>query len=174
MSEYRFTLRFDVSGVQMTTDDMLDRLAAEGCDDAAVGVGTSGRLALAFDRDATSATQAASSAARDVHSALPGAKLLGASPDIVGLSDIAELVGRTRQNMRKLLVTGGGAPAPLHEGSSLVWHLALVLVWLREEKAYAIPDDLIEVARTTMQVNLAVEARLADRAVQKELRTLVG
>jgi len=76
--------------------------------------------------------------------------------------------------MRKLLVAGRGAPAPLHEGSSIVWHLAPVLLWLRRQKSYSIPGELIELAQTTMQLNLADEARLVDTTVQMEYRTLVG
>jgi hypothetical protein len=174
LNEHRFTLRFDVSAVSLSLDGLLERLAAGGCDDAIAGVGTPGRLALSFDRAADSATRAVTGAVRDVRAALPGATLLGASPDVVGLTDIARLVGRSRQNMRKLLLGSRGAPAPIHEGSAAVWHLAPVLVWLRDEKAYAVFEDLVELAQTTMQLNLAVEAQFIDRALQRELRTLVG
>lgn len=174
LNEYSFTLRFDVSGLSLSPEGQLERLATGGCDDAVAGAGTPGRLALSFDREADSATRAVTSAVHDVRAALPGATLLDASPDVVGLTDIARLVGRSRQNMRKLLLDSRGAPAPLHEGSSAVWHLAPVLAWLRDEKAYPASDDLLELAQTTMQLNLAVEARLIDRALQRELRSLVG
>jgi len=42
--------------VPASLDELLDRLAAGGCDDAVAGVGTPGRLALEFDREAASAT----------------------------------------------------------------------------------------------------------------------
>ena len=54
--------------------------------------------------------------------------LVEVTPDIVGLTDVAEIVGCSRQNMRKLLITGGArGPAPIHEGASTLWHLAPVL-----------------------------------------------
>jgi hypothetical protein len=100
--------------------------------------------------------------------------LLEASPDLVGLSDLADIVGRTRQNMRKLLLTcDGSALAPVHEGSSSMWHLAPVLTWLRSEKSYSVPEDLIDLAQTTMQINLAVDRHLIDDSVQKEIALLI-
>jgi hypothetical protein len=35
----------------------------------------------------------------------PGAELVEASPDFVGLTDVADLVGCSRQNIRKLMLT---------------------------------------------------------------------
>ena len=64
--------------------------------------------------------------------AIPGAKLVEVGPDFVGLSDVAEIVGVTRQNMRKLMLAHVTTfPMPLHEGSAAVWHLAPVLEWLK-------------------------------------------
>jgi hypothetical protein len=174
MTEHSFTLRFDTSAVHLATDEALERLAA-GCDDAIVGIGIPGRLALAFDREAASAAAAVTSAIRDVTRALPDVRLVEASPDIVGLSDLAAFVGRTRQNMRKLLLPAdGSAPAPLHEGNPSLWHLAVVLEWLRSAKSYAVSDDLLELARTTMQVNLAIQQRLMDASTRRDFERLVG
>jgi hypothetical protein len=191
MTEHHFTLRLDTSGVRVTSGEALERLAAAGCDDAIVGIGIPGRLALAFAREDGSAAAAVTSAIHDVLSAVPQAILIEASPDIVGLSDIADLVGRTRQNMRKLLLpvagspaggssvagsapAGESAPAPLHEGNPSLWHLAVVLEWLRATKAYTVSDDLLELARTTMQVNLAIQQRLVDSSAYREIERLVG
>jgi len=174
MTEHSFTLRFDTSVVHLATDEALERLAVAGCDDAIVGIGMPGRLALAFDREAASAAAAVTSAIRDVTGALPDVRLVEASPDIVGLSDLAAFVGRTRQNMRKLLLPNGSAPAPVHEGNPSLWHLALVLEWLRSNKSYAVSDDLLELARTTMQVNLAIQQRLIDASTRRDIERLVG
>ena len=85
---------------------------------------------------------------------VPLASLVEAGPDFVGLSDIAELFGVTRQTMRKLLVDGlRPAPLPVHEGRPSLWRLALVLGWLREEKHYPVDDALDEVAWAAMQAN---------------------
>jgi hypothetical protein len=47
--------------------------------------------------------QALLSALSDVQRVMPDAKLVEASPDLVGLTDIANLLGFSRQYMRKLL-----------------------------------------------------------------------
>ncbi len=44
------------------------------------------------------------SALRDVKKAVPGAELIEVTPDFVGLTDVAELIGVSRQNMRKLML----------------------------------------------------------------------
>jgi hypothetical protein len=175
MAEHQFTLRFDVSAVPITTDEALERLATAGCDDAIVGTGVPGRLAMTFDREGDSAAVAVGSAIRDVTRALPDVRLVEASPDVVGLSDLGAIVGRTRQNMRKLLLpTDGSAPAPLHEGNPSLWHLAVVLEWLRSTKTYVVSDDLLDLARATMQINLAIQRRLIDTSMSRDIERLVG
>jgi hypothetical protein len=174
VADHNFTLRFDVRAVDGDAEQYADRLGAVGCDDAIVGIGRPGCIALSFDREAAHAREAVLGAMRDVSGALPGAVLLEASPDLVGLSDLAGIVGRTRQNMRKLLLTcEDSALGPVHEGSSSMWHLAPVLTWLRSEKSYPIPDDLVDLAWTTMQVNLAVDRLLIDDSVQTEIAALI-
>jgi hypothetical protein len=79
-----------------------------------------------------------------------------------------------RQNVRKLILARDApAPAPLHDGRPSIWILAKLLVWLRDEKKYRIPESLLKTAEATLQVNLAVEARDADRAAQAELAELL-
>ena len=174
MSEHRFTLRFDVTAVDVGPDDVVELLGASGCDDALVGIGRAGRVALAFDRDAGSAMEAVISAIRDVKRALPGALLLEATPDLVGVTELAGVVGRTRQNVRMLLQSHhASAPAPVHEGGSSLWPLAAVLVWLRDEKSYSIRDELLDLARATMRIDLAIDRGYADGAMQKEIATLL-
>jgi hypothetical protein len=78
-----------------------------------------GRIALNFIREAASAKEAIISTLTDVKRVIPHARLLEVTPDFVGLSDVAELLGVSRQNMRKLMVTHPlSFPAPLHEGSA--------------------------------------------------------
>lgn len=156
MNEYDFSLRFDASAVDCSLEECVERLAASGCDDAIVGIGIPGRIALDFTRAAKSADDAVLSAISDVHEALPQARLIEAAPDFVGYTDVAELVGKSRQNMRKLLLScRQPGPIPIHEGASAVWHLSPVLRWLRDEKAYSIERQLIELADTTLNVNVA-------------------
>lgn len=175
MSEYEFTLTFVLPAAPADIDGVVERLGAAGCDDATVGIGRWGRLALAFTREAETAGAAVRNALADVRTAVPDARLIEASPDLVGLSDVAALLGVTRQNVRKLvLACDAPAPVPVHEGRPTIWRLAKVLTWLRDEKRYVVPPELMDVALATMQANLAVEARDADGDVQEELSALIA
>ncbi|KIH81733.1 putative DNA-binding protein [Pseudomonas batumici] len=119
-----------------------------------IGSGVPGRLALAFSRDAISASQALLSALQDVKKAIPDARLIEVVPDLVGLSDIADIVGVSRQNMRKLMLAHGASfPLAVHEGSASVWHLAEVLVWL-ESRGYDLEPLMIETAQAAQEINL--------------------
>jgi hypothetical protein len=171
--EYDFTLKFKVDTSDV--DALVERLGEAGCDDALVGVGQPGQIALDFTREAESAETAIISALADVKKAIPDAKLVEVSPDFVGLSDVAELVGVTRQNMRKLRLTHASSfPPPIHEGSAAVWHLAPVLTWLKERGNYLIEQTVLEVASVAMQVNLAKEAEQLIPRVRREVRMLVA
>jgi hypothetical protein len=175
MSEYEFTLTYLLSEAPANVDDVIERLGAAGCDDATVGIGRWGRLALVFAREAPTAAAALRSALADVRTAVPDARLVEASPDLVGLSDVAALLGVTRQNVRKLILAcDAPAPVPVHDGRPTIWRLARVLAWLQVEKRYAVPPELYEVALATLQANLAVEARDADGDVQRDLSTLIA
>ena len=175
MSEFEFTLTFSLP--QRVADDingLVERLGAAGCEDAVIGVGQWGRVALAFTREAGSASAALVSALADVRRAEPQARLVEASPDYVGLSDVAALLGVTRQNVRKLILTCDAlAPPPVHAGHPTIWRLVKLLGWLRDEKGYRVPPELLDVAAATLQANLAVEARDADGEAQKELAGLL-
>ena len=86
MQEYEFTLKF---GLQETVINPLEHegpLYSAGCDDALVGMGQQGRLALHFIREATSAHEAIASAIKNVRKAIPDARLIEATPDFVGLT----------------------------------------------------------------------------------------
>jgi predicted DNA-binding transcriptional regulator AlpA len=170
--EYTFTLKY-----QLDDDDpdaLVERLGEAGCDDALVGIGQPGRLALEFTREATDADEAVRSALADVRRAAPSAKLIEVTPDLVGLSDVADIVGVSRQNMRKLMLAHPGSfPAPVHEGSASIWHLADVLVWLQVKGSYTLAKDILDVARVALQVNVAKEGRRLSRSVFEKLEVLV-
>lgn len=173
--EYEFTLSFKLAADVAEADTLIGRLGAAGCDDALIGVGQPGRIALSFTRRADSAQQAIVSALRDVKRAVPAALLIEAGPDLVGLTDVAELVGMTRQNMRKLsLAHCDSFPAPVHSGSVVLWHLWHVLRWLSDRGGYVIEAPLVEVARVAMQINLVKETALIERRVRREVRELVA
>ncbi len=173
--EYTFTLKYQLADNDRDPDALVERLGAAGCDDALVGIGQPGRLALEFTREAASADAAVRSALADVRSAVPSARLIEVAPDLVGLTDVAEIVGVSRQNMRKLMLAHPGSfPAPVHEGSASIWHLADVLAWLQAKGSYSLTGDILEVARVALQVNVAKEGRRLARSVSEEFEALVG
>jgi predicted DNA-binding transcriptional regulator AlpA len=173
--EFVFTLKYRLSAQDCDHDDIIERLGAEGCDDATVGVGMPGRLALAFSREAKSATHALVSAMKDVRHAVPTAQLVEAAPDFVGLTDVAEVAGVSRQNMRKLMQSHATEfPAPVHEGSTSLWHLADVLEWMHERGGYDIAPDVFEIARSAKQLNLMKEARSLEPKVTRHFDNLVA
>lgn len=166
MTDYEFTLKFKLPLPDGDPAKYVDALSEAGCDDALVGIGKHGRIALDFTRSSKSAYMAISSALRNVRRAIPGATLVEASPDFVGLTDVAEMAGFSRQNMRKLMLANMQTfPVAVHDGNPALWHLATVLSWLAEKQDRLVDPALLDVARTTMAVNIAKEARQLTGAV---------
>lgn len=152
--EYEFTLKYRLADDE-APEALVERLGAAGCDDAVVGTGHPGRLALAFAREADSAQTALQSALDDVRKVLPQAQLIEATPDLVGLTDVAQRVGVTRQNMRKLMLTHYRSfPAPVHDGGTALWHLADVLAWMQARGGYPVEQPVLELASAAMRVNI--------------------
>ncbi|MGY8820268.1 MAG: helix-turn-helix transcriptional regulator [Pseudomonadales bacterium] len=173
--EYIFKLKYQLGEGDQDPEVLVERLGDAGCDDALVGIGQPGRLALEFTREADSADAAVRSALADVRRAVPSAKLIEVAPDLVGLTDVAELAGVSRQNMRKLMLANPGSfPTPVHEGNASIWHLADVLAWLQAKGNYSLGRDVLEVARVALQVNLAKESRRLSRSASEKLEALVG
>jgi predicted DNA-binding transcriptional regulator AlpA len=173
--EYVFTLKYQLAADDADFDAIVERLGEAGCDDALVGMGQPGRIALEFTREAESAEAALVSALANVRQAIPTAKLIEAAPDFVGLTDAAQAVGVTRQNMRKLMITHATSfPTPVHEGTTTVWHLADILAWLQARGSYSLEKALMEVAAIAKQVNLAKQIRQIAPRMQRELHALVA
>ncbi len=170
---YMFTLKYRLAQAEQEMDALVERLGNEGCDDALVGLGQPGRLALAFTREAETAQLALVSALADVRRAIPTAELTEATPDFVGLSDAAEVAGVSRQNLRKLMLAHHASfPSPVHEGSAVVWHLADLLDWLERYAGYSLDAATRELARETKQVNLIRQSRDIVPGTRKALRAL--
>ncbi|MDJ0694269.1 DNA-binding protein [Mastigocoleus sp. MO_188.B34] len=175
MKEYDFTLKFNLHNSQADPDSHVEKLYQGGCDDALIGIGKQGYISLNFIREASSAYEAVSSAIIDVKRVIPYATLIEATPDFVGLTDAAKILGCTRQNIRKLIITNEPkAPFPVYEGTPSIWHLAEILIWLREVKKYAINDALIEVAKINMNINLANSWQKVEPNLQENIKALVG
>lgn len=173
--EYTFTLKYQLADDDRDPEALVERLGETGCDDALIGIGQPGRLALEFTREAENAEEAVRSALADVRSAVPSARLIEVAPDLVGLTDVAEIVGVSRQNMRKLMLAYPSSfPTPVHEGSASIWHLADVLTWLQSKGSYLLPSGVLDVAQVALQANLAKEERRLTRPASKELQALVG
>lgn len=172
MKEFEFTLKFNLSDSSLEPDAFIERLEEEGCDDALIGVGQKKRIALQFNREAKTALNAVVSAIKDVERAIPDAKLIEATPDLVGLSDIAEILRFSRQNMRKLMLSNMASfPAPIHEGKLSLWHLSSVLTWFKKERNHAVDDQLINIAKANMQLNFVKEASNLEPGIQSKIIT---
>lgn len=173
--EFTFTLKYQLADDDSDPATLIERLAEAGCDDALVGIGRPGRLALEFTREAADADSAVHSALADVRRAAPSARLIEVAPDLVGLTEVADIVGVSRQNMRKLMLAHPGSfPAPVHEGSASIWHLADVLTWLQAKGNYPLAKNALDIARAALRVNVAKEGRRLPRSASKELEALIG
>ncbi len=173
--EYTFTLKYQLAKQDSDPDELVERLGAAGCDDALIGTGQVGRLALEFTRRADSAKAAVYSALCDVKRTIPTARLIEAGPDLVGLTDVAQLIGVSRQNMRKLTLNHQNTfPAPVHEGSSIsIWHLADVLSWLNGRGTYNTSKILLDTAKAALEVNVVKEAQQLTSSTSIELATIL-
>jgi hypothetical protein len=78
--EYDFVLKFKLAEGSADANNLVERLGEAGCDDAVVGTGQPGRIALNFTREADSAQQAIISALEDVRRVIPDAELIGTDP----------------------------------------------------------------------------------------------
>jgi hypothetical protein len=160
MTDYEFALRFRLPDPDMDAEGLLGSLQNAGCDDATVGTAQRGRIALDFTRTAPSAREAMDSALRDVQRAIPGVELLEATPDYVGVTDIADVIGVSRQRVLvEITCHRATFPRPVHEGRSALYHLAPVLLWFADARKRSIEPRLVEVARAAMCVNVERDYR---------------
>ena len=175
MTEFDFLLKFDLHDQDIDPERFVNALYEAGCDDAIIGIGQRGRIALNFTREAASALEAVSSAIADVRKAIPKARLVEATPDLVGLTDIAEILGCSRQNIRKLVIGNKSIfPSPVHEGSSSIWHLAKVLPWFKAKGNYHIEENLIAVSDANMQVNITRQMQDLEPEFHRNIHALLA
>jgi len=93
---FEFRMIFKLGSASADPDTLVERLGAAGCDDAVVGIGHPGRIALDFARDACSVKEALVTAIRDVKTALPEAELIEVTPEFAGFADLSELARMSR------------------------------------------------------------------------------
>jgi hypothetical protein len=175
MPAYDFVLTFRLPYGSDDPADFADTLFEAGCDDATLGLGKPGSLALDFTREGASAKDAIHEAIANVESGIPGAELTEVKPDLVNLSDIADIVGCSRQNMRKYAVgemknTALPFPAPAFTGVPNLWHLAEVASWLSRNTGITVPGEVLDVATVSFDLNQGIQ----QRRVEEMLRRRVG
>lgn len=173
--EYDFTLKFALGRSDADPEGYVEALSKSGCDDAVIGVGKPGRIALDFCRESKSAEEAVLSALADVKRAIPDARFIEATPDFVGVTDIANLIGCSRQNVAKIMTSSGSAfPEPVHDGKRPIWHLETVLTWLLEHQERHIDEKLIEVSRINMRCNYVRQESKLAQETPDQLREAVA
>lgn len=173
--EYDFTLKFALGRHDADPEAFIGPLLEAGCDDALIGIGKLGQVALDFSREATSAEEAVLSALADVRRAIPDATFIEATPDYVGIPDIAEVLGVSRQYIARILHRNvPGLPQPIHAGARTIWHLETILTWLVEQRIRKVDSDLLEVSRVNMKCNFARERRKLAHKVPDTYLQAVG
>jgi len=170
---WEFVLRFKLPEGKENPEEWLDRLFEAGCDDATVGTGKTGAIALDFSREARTAEEAVLSAIENVLAAIPGAQLLETRPDIVNLADLADIIGCSRQNIRKyaageIKTVKMAFPEPVYTGGSIsLWRLAEELPWFAANTEIHPPKQVLDLSKITSIKNLEVQrARLPVAAAE--------
>src|SRR4249919_2122079 len=154
MAEYEFTFKFALRDSWIDPSVYVEALAEADCDDALVGLGKAGRIALEFVREADNARDAVLGAFADARKALPDARLIEVSPDLVGLTDIAGLMACSRQNVRKIAMRDHTFPTAIHEGSAELFHLDDVMSWAKKHRESLFDARILEVAAVAREINL--------------------
>ena len=159
---WEFILKFKLPTGGENPEEWLDRLFEAGCDDATVGTGKHGSIALDFTRESVTADEAVHSAIENVMQAIPGAQLFEIRPDLANLTDLAEIVGCSRQNIRKyaageIKTVKVAFPEPVYTGEPSLWRLAEVLPWFQANTEIHPPKNFLDLTRVTSQKNIEVQ-----------------
>ncbi|QOC23766.1 DNA-binding protein [Wenzhouxiangella sp. AB-CW3] len=168
---HEFKLIFQLPQNSPPINELVEALAEAGCDDAIVGTGHPGRIALEFSRESENAREAIDSAFDDVQRALGGAELIEAAPDYAGLTEIADIIGISRQALRKQMLNQADFPRPFHCGNPSLWHLAPVLDWLQQQRGYRIDPALQEIAQHNMHLNTRQQRQKAEMLTSAQTTT---
>jgi predicted DNA-binding transcriptional regulator AlpA len=156
---FDFILKFALPNPDDDPAAHIDALFEAGCDDATMGVGKRGVIALDFSRDGNDAEAAVRSAIADVQRAVPGARLVEIKPDLVNLADVAHILGCSRQNIRKY-VSGemksvkAHFPEPVLSSATSFWHLYEVLSWMGCNTELKASEALVDLSRVAATTNL--------------------
>lgn len=155
--EYEFILVVD--GVSMDNDEAVSTLAD---DFDGVLSWNRGLHRLAVSGMGRDSYEAASRLVSRLTAALSGLRVFRLDPELVGVSDIAQRTGHSRQNVQQWVngERNGGRPFPAPEGCagrSLVWRWADVNEWLRP---LGVGDEAV---RPTRAEAARIDVMLLDR-----------
>lgn len=159
MPRYAFELRFACSWEITEASFVLDQFARAGCTDVSARPAKAGRVVVAFDRVAANARRALRSAIGSAAVALPMARLVEVSPDVVGYAEMAVIARTSRQNLRHASMHDPAFPLALHEGRVDLFHLDDVLVWVQRRQHRRVSVPLLELAGAARADNLARQQR---------------
>ncbi|MBF0153513.1 MAG: DNA-binding protein [Magnetococcales bacterium] len=151
---YNFSLTFPVSRKDWNINDISNKLYESGCDDSTVFTGIRSLVCVEFHRESASAKDAIHSATDDIMRAFPDTHILEARPDLVNMADIAELVGQSRQNIRKLV---DFPPPSANTATKPLWHLYLIVKWYMEKTGIQFDNTLAELSREAWMYNQSLE-----------------
>ena len=146
--EYEFT--FVVSGVDVDDESSVETLR-DSLDAMLSRAGGLDLLTVAYEGE--SAVQAALECATEAKAAAPGLRIQRLDRDLVGVHEIAERTGRSRQNVAQWANgerKGSGQPFPCPEGTagrSRVWLWSEVNAWLDQ---HGLADDVAHPTRPEM------------------------
>lgn len=174
MNTYEFSLVFALPSSQSDPEEHLDALFEAGCDDALIGTGVLGRIALDFERKGNNALSTILSAIDDVKRAIPNADVAECSPDLVGVTGIASLFQLSRQAVQKAIKSNlNSFPTPVHSGNSNVWHLSQIVDWAQAHRKLTSQiknfSIVSETAKATRQLNLAKELQSVGGSIDPEV-----
>ena len=155
--EYEFL--FVVDGVSIDDDEAVATLA--GAFDGVLSWNR-GLHRLAVSGPGRDSREAAATLVSRLAAALPGLRMVRLDPELVGISDIAQRIGHSRQNVLQWVngERNGSRPFPAPEGCagrSLVWRWADVNEWLRP---LGVADEAV---RPSREEATRIDGMLLDR-----------
>ena len=103
--------------------------------------------------------------------AIPKATLIECGPDLVGISGIASIFKVSRQAIQKMVKTFSDTfPAPVHSGTTQIWHLIKILNWSNAHaQKHTFDETLLEIASAAREVNVYKEISELENPTPKNI-----
>lgn len=73
-----------------------------------------------------------------------------------------------------MIKSGSNFPASIYQGKSCLWHLFNIFSWLVDSRNYDVEEQLIDISRMNMHLNLARELHDVDTSLNGEVYRLVS